>query len=374
MAEVKVETERESYDIHIGAGGLSRLGLLLPGKKTGQQALVVTDTNVGALYGAKTLELLGQAGIRAELITVPPGEDSKSAKTAMALYTKAITQGLDRKSFIVALGGGVVGDLAGFIAATYLRGIPFVQVPTSLLAQVDSSVGGKVAINHELGKNLIGAFYQPVLVLIDTDVLTTLPERELYAGLAEVIKYGIIGNRSFFSFLTEKAEAILAREESALTEIIALSCRTKAEIVGKDEREEGIRITLNFGHTIGHAIEACTGFERYNHGEAVAIGMHGAMLLSRHMGLCGAEDVTAVRELLLRYRLPIYAPGCREDELMAFIQRDKKVTLGKVNWVLVKNIGETVVTDNVPEDMVRQTLTELTAPERGRAEGFTHDG
>lgn len=360
MAEVSVALGSDSYDIYIGPGIMERLSELAGRQKFSRKALLITDEHVDSLYGSKVLAILQQAGFQAEIAVVEAGEDSKSAETAMKLYTAAITQGLDRKSPIVALGGGVVGDLAGFIAATYMRGIPFIQIPTTLLSQVDSSVGGKVAINHKLGKNLIGAFYQPRFVLIDTTVLDTLPERELLAGMAEVIKYGIISNKQFFDFLARNQEKIMAKDQSALIEVIQSSCRIKADIVSQDERETGVRIILNFGHTIGHAVEGSTGFSRYNHGEAVAIGMHGAMLISHRLGLCPREAVDTVKNLLLRYGLPVTAPGCQVADLLEFINRDKKAVGGKINWVLAKGIGEVLVADDVPEGIVIQVLAELT--------------
>ena len=280
-------------------------------------------------------------------------------EVAMQLYTKAIEMGLERQSPILALGGGVVGDLTGFVAATYLRGVPFIQVPTSLLAQVDSSVGGKVAVNHKLGKNLIGAFYQPEFVAIDTGYLDSLPLRELSAGMAEVIKYGVIGDKDFFEFLEDNHSLIMARNANTLVEAIRISCQSKARVVARDERENGQRIILNFGHTIAHAIEADTGFERYNHGEAVAIGMHGAALLSHYLGLCGKECVERLCNLLSKYQLPLTAPGCDIEQLMAFIHRDKKSSGGKVSWVLMQMFGQVIVSNQVPEDLVRRVLAEL---------------
>lgn len=360
MAEVRVDLGQASYDIHIGAGMIEQLSELIGRQKFSRKALLITDEHVASLYGSKVLSILQQAGLQAEIAAVAAGEDSKSIETAMKLYTTAIVQGLDRKSPIIALGGGVVGDLTGFIAATYLRGVPFIQIPTTLLSQVDSSVGGKVAINHELGKNLIGAFYQPCFVLIDTDVLNTLPERELLAGLAEVIKYGVIADNEFFHFLDANKALIMAKDRAALSEVICSSCRIKADIVSQDEREADIRIILNFGHTIAHAIEGSTGFDRYNHGEAVAIGMHGAMLISHYLGLCPRDAVDTVKNLLLSYGLPVTAPGCRVADLFEFINRDKKAVGGKVHWVLVKAIGEVLVSDDVPESIVTQVLNELT--------------
>jgi 3-dehydroquinate synthase len=360
VVEIKVDLGPASYPIYVGAGIVAALGEYMSGHKRSRRMLVISDEQVGRLYGARILKILEDSGFAPELVIVAPGEESKSLEVAMTLYTRAIRGGLDRHSPIIALGGGVVGDLAGFIAATYLRGVPFIQIPTTLLAQVDSGVGGKVAVNHNLGKNLIGAFYQPQLVVIDTDMLTTLPERELIAGMAEVIKYGVIADQDFFGFLQENCRQIAAKNAHALTEIISRSCRIKADVVGDDEREAGRRMILNFGHTIAHAIEGSTGFDRYNHGEAVSIGMHGAALLSRRVGLCSDDAVAMVRDLLLRYGLPVTAPGCQTEAMMEFIHRDKKAVGGQVNWILMRSVGDVCVSHEVPEESVRQVLAELT--------------
>ncbi len=360
MAEVNVSLPAGRYTIHIAPGGLGRLGALVRGLALGDRALVVSDATVAALYGGRAVDALRQAGINADLAVVPPGEDSKALAVAETLYTKAIACGLDRRSPVIAVGGGVVGDLAGFVAATYLRGVPFIQVPTTLLAQVDSSVGGKVAVNHPAGKNLIGAFYQPRLVVADPGCLATLPARELASGLAEVVKHGIIADAAFFAYLEGNSAAILAREPGSLAEIVRRSCEIKAAVVEQDEKESGLRMILNFGHTIGHAIEAATGFARYSHGEAVAVGMHGAARLSSLLGRCGPDTVAAIRALSARFGLPTAAPGCRPEDLLAYLARDKKSIGGAVNWVLTGGIGRAVVTADVPEEAVRQVLDEIT--------------
>ena len=359
MVEVIVDLGERGYSIHIGTGMERRLPGWLAAQGLHSKLLIVSDENVGSLYAKSILSTLLAAGFQAEVFTVRPGEESKSMEVAMQLYTKAIEMGLERQSPILALGGGVVGDLTGFVAATYLRGVPFIQIPTSLLAQVDSSVGGKVAVNHKLGKNLIGAFYQPEFVAIDTGYLDSLPLRELSAGMAEVIKYGVIVDKDFFEFLEDNHSLIMARNANTLVEAIRISCQSKAQVVARDERENGQRIILNFGHTIAHAIEADTGFARYNHGEAVAIGMHGAALLSYYLGLCGKECVERLCKLLLKYQLPLTAPGCDIEQLMAFIHRDKKSSGGKVSWVLMQTFGQVIVSNQVPEDLVRRVLAEL---------------
>lgn len=360
MSAVNVNLPGGGYAIRISPGGLGELGALVRRLLPASRALIVTDDNVAALYGERAAAALRSAGLTAELAVIPPGEESKSLAVAETLYSRAIAAGLDRKSPIIAVGGGVVGDLAGFVAATYMRGVPFVQVPTTLLAQVDSSVGGKVAVNHPAGKNLIGAFYQPRLVVADPAVLATLPVRELATGLAEVAKHGVIADAAFFAWQSGNSAAILAREPAALEAIIRRSCEIKAAVVEQDEQESGLRMILNFGHTIGHALEAATGFARFTHGEAVAVGMCGAARLSSVLGLCGRDTVAEVSALLARFGLPTAAPGCRADDLLAYLARDKKSLGGAVNWVLLADIGRVVVRNDVPEEAVRQVLAELT--------------
>jgi 3-dehydroquinate synthase len=359
VADVSVNLGSSSYHIIIEQHCLDQLDQILHQLKFSGKMLIVSDEHVGSIYGEKIASSLLSAGYHAELFLVQPGEKTKSLKVADQVFTKAITMGLDRKSAIIALGGGVVGDLAGFIAATYLRGIPFIQVPTSLLAQVDSSVGGKVAVNHELGKNLIGAFYQPKVVLIDLNTLTTLPERELYTGLAEVIKYGLIADSGFLQYLNQHTEEVLNRNPSALSYLIQRSCEIKARVVEQDERESSLRMILNFGHTIAHAIEANAGYGKYNHGEAVAIGMHGAALISYYLGLCRQDVPETVRKVLANYRLPLTFSHCCIDEMMDLLIRDKKTIGGKVHWVLLTAIGETTICNHVPDELVYKVLSEL---------------
>jgi 3-dehydroquinate synthase len=277
------------------------------------------------------------------------------------LFTRAIELGLDRKSPVFALGGGVVGDLAGFVAATYMRGVPFVQLPTSLLAQVDSSVGGKVAVNHELGKNLIGAFYQPQAVFMELNYMKSLPQREIYTGLGEIIKYGIIYDAEVFAFLEKNREQVLALEPEALVHMIARSCEIKAAVVSEDEKEAGLRRILNFGHTIAHAIEKETGYVRYNHGEAVATGMVGAAYISRELGLIDETEYNRVREMIARYNLPLQAAGVTVDAMYADIFHDKKTVGGKVTWVLMEKIGQVICRNDVPADVVKKAMEAVRA-------------
>lgn len=356
MREVKVDLGEKSYSIYIGYGLEAELQAFVRGAGFSSQALLITDTNVGPLYGSKVKKLLQAAGLQVEIAQIPAGESSKSLAIAEGLYTKAIELGLDRKSPIFALGGGVVGDLAGFIAATYMRGVPFVQLPTSLLAQVDSSVGGKVAVNHALGKNLIGAFYQPKAVFMDLSLMQTLPKREIYTGLGEIIKYGIIYDKEFFEFLEQNQQAVLNLEPEAATHMIARSCEIKAAVVSQDEQEAGLRRILNFGHTMAHAIEKETGYVRYNHGEAVAIGMVGAADISVQLGLLPAAEAGRVESLCKALCLPVQAQGCTVASMYEDIFHDKKTVGGKVNWVLMTGIGTVVSRNDVPEAVVKQAM------------------
>ncbi|HWR08168.1 3-dehydroquinate synthase [Sporomusa sp.] len=360
MGEVRVSLADHSYTIYIQAAGLKQVGRLMQEMPFSKKALIVTDANVSPLYAGILADSVATAGFIPHILVVEPGEGSKSLATADKVFTKAISIGLDRRSPIIALGGGVIGDLAGFVAATYLRGVPFIQVPTTLLAQVDSSVGGKTAVNHPLGKNLIGAFYQPQLVMIDPLVLDTLPERELKAGLAEVIKYGVIADAGFFDYLTRHADMILKRNPGVLAEVISRCCQLKAAVVAQDERETSVRMILNFGHTIAHAVEGVGGYSEYNHGEAVAIGMYGAALLSSSLGLCSTAASTAVQQLLAAMGLPLTAPGYGINELLGYLARDKKVVDSKVNWVLMQDIGRVTITQDVSEEQIRVVMSQLT--------------
>jgi 3-dehydroquinate synthase len=287
---------------------------------------------------------------------VPDGEAFKSWSTLHDVLTRLLEQKAERATTLIALGGGVVGDLTGFAAAIYQRGIPFVQVPTTLLAQVDSSVGGKTGINHPLGKNMIGAFHQPRAVLIDTDCLTTLPDRELAAGLAEVIKTAAIRDRVFFEWLEENVERLTAREPAALVQAVTQSCRVKAAVVAADERERGERALLNFGHTFGHAIETGVGYGEWLHGEAVAAGMVLAARLSERMGFIAGAEVRRLRTLLERARLPVEAPRLGADRYLELMRHDKKVASGKIRFVLLRGIGDACVSSDVPADNLRSIL------------------
>lgn len=361
MEVVHVGLGDRSYPIYIGWNILHHLGELCAPLGFSKQASIVTNPEVGKLYGEAALSSLRQAGFEAVLLEVPEGEAEKSLKRAEALYRELLRHRMDRRSPLFALGGGVIGDLGGFVAATFMRGIPFVPIPTSLVAQVDSSIGGKVAVNLQEGKNLVGAFYQPRLVLADVNLLKTLPDRELRAGLVEVVKYGIIADKALFECLERNLDAILAKDSRALAHVVKASCRIKARVVEKDEREEGLRAILNFGHTVGHALEALTGYGPLRHGEAVAVGMVVAARLSHRRGLCPRADVERIRELLSRIGLSPALPVHPRDVVEALFY-DKKVREGVLHFVLTEGIGHATVS---PVEDVRELEEVLaTDPER----------
>jgi 3-dehydroquinate synthase len=354
METVNVNLEARSYPILIGKGILSDLGPQLRKQPLTQALAVVTNPEIQNLYGDIVRKSLVDSGFTPHFFVVPTGEETKSLEWAGKLYDFFLEKKLERKSAVIALGGGVVGDLAGFLAATILRGVPFVQVPTTLLAQVDSSVGGKVGINHPLGKNLIGAFHQPILVLADIDTLRSLPGEEFHAGLAEVVKYGIIADEEFFGFLEKHADEILDLEESVLLRIIHRSCEIKAKVVSADEREAGLRAILNYGHTIGHAIEFLAGYGRYKHGEAVAFGMVYAALLAREIGM--SDTVTRQRDLLQRFGLLGNPPELDSDKVINALSHDKKVIDSHLRFVLTEKIGGVTISDEVSIDIVEKVL------------------
>jgi 3-dehydroquinate synthase len=334
-----VELGDRSYAIEIGAPILDLLGLRCVAAGLKGRALVVTDEHVGPLYAEAALAALAQAGIPASLVSVPAGEESKSHTQLIAIYDAALAAGLDRASFVVALGGGVVGDLAGYAAASYLRGIRFVQVPTSLLAMVDSAVGGKTGINLPQGKNLIGAFHQPALVLADCATLRTLPPREWAAGMAEVIKYGVIADPSILDRLEQQSAAELADDDEAVAALVQRSCEIKADVVRQDEREGGLRAILNFGHTLGHAIEQVSGYGVWLHGEAIAMGMvYAARLSERILGFPAAETERLIR-VFQQYQLPVTMPDVSWADLWQAMARDKKKQAGAVGFVLAERLG-----------------------------------
>lgn len=323
---------------------------------TQHKAAIVTNTTVAKLYLDALQASLELSGVKVISIVLADGEEHKNWQTLNQVFDELLAQRCERSTVLIALGGGVVGDITGFAAATYLRGVPYIQVPTTLLAQVDSSVGGKTGINHPLGKNMIGAFYQPRLVLADTKTLDTLPDRELSAGLAEVIKYGLIRDAHFFDWLEASMERLVARDAEALTFVIRRSCEIKAEIVERDERETGVRALLNLGHTFGHAIEAGMGYGKWLHGEAVAAGMVIAAELSARLGFISNGAVERVKAILRKARLPVEAPAMGVERYLQFMSADKKVLAGKMRFVLLRRIGEAFVSDAVPPALLRECL------------------
>ena len=354
MRTLTVNLGSRSYPIHIGAGLLSRSGELLASLLADKKVGIITNPTVGQLYLEPLESSLKEFGLEVSKILLPDGEEHKNLKTLATIYDQLITARFERGSVLIALGGGVVGDLAGFAAATFLRGVPYIQIPTTLLAHVDSSVGGKTGVNHREGKNLIGAFYQPRAVVIDMEVLVTLPRREFLAGMAEVIKYGIIVDSKLFELLEEKLDRIMALDRNLLIEIVAASCADKAMVVEKDETEDDYRAVLNFGHTVGHALEAATGYNRFLHGEAVAIGMAQAAGISRRLGFCDDASMLRMRNLIARTGLPVdFPPGFDLNTLTENIETDKKSFGGKVKFVCCTGIGATRFHRLAPQEIVR---------------------
>jgi 3-dehydroquinate synthase len=351
---LEVDLGDRSYPIYIGRG-LLRDGELVAGGLRGREAFVITNETVAPLWLAPVTAALASA--RCDSLVLPDGERHKNLRTLERIFDALLEQRHSRRTTLFALGGGVVGDMTGFAAACYQRGVDFVQIPTTLLAQVDSSVGGKTAVNHARGKNMIGAFHQPRRVLIDTDVLTTLPEREYAAGLAEVIKYGCIRDADFLAWLEESLDALLARDPDALTHAIGRSCEIKAEVVSEDEREGGVRAILNFGHTFGHAIETHTRYESWLHGEAVAAGMVLAAEFSRRLGALHAEEVERIRRLLGRAGLPTAPPDdLAVERFVELMGVDKKVVDGRLRLVTLETLGRATVLEDVPGGLLEETL------------------
>lgn len=343
METVTVHLGERSYPIHIGADILRHVGELCRPLGLSLRGAVITNPTVGGLYAEAIVTSFAANGFTLTPLEVPDGEEYKSLEWAGHLYRRLLPLGLDRRSPVIALGGGVVGDLAGFVAATFMRGLPYIQVPTSLLAQVDSSVGGKVAVNLPEAKNMVGAFHQPRLVVSDIRLLRTLPPREFRAGLAEVVKYGVIADKAFFEWLEGNLPAILRQEEEVLISLVKTSCQIKAKVVEADEREGGLRAILNFGHTVGHAIEAATGYRQYTHGEAIAIGMVVAAELSHRMGLCSREVPQRVATLLRGIGLPTRLT-IKPETLIESISFDKKIKESTNYFVLTKDLGSVTVT------------------------------
>jgi 3-dehydroquinate synthase len=356
MQTLTVDLGDRSYPIHIGSGLLAQADLILP-HLAQKRVMIVTNTTVAPLYLAQLTATLQAGGVTVAQVVLPDGEAYKNWETLNLIFDALLTDRAERKTTLIALGGGVIGDMTGFAAACYQRGMPFIQIPTTLLSQVDSSVGGKTGINHPLGKNMIGAFYQPKLVLADTDTLKTLPARELSAGLAEVIKYGLIWDAEFLTWLEANIDRLRALDPAAITHAIYRSCEIKAQVVGEDEREGGIRAILNLGHTFGHAIETGMGYGNWLHGEAVAAGMVMAAQTSQRLGWISEADVARTRALVRAAGLPDVAPDLGVDTYMEYMGHDKKVEGGKMRFVLLKKLGEAVITGDVPTDVLNGVLT-----------------
>jgi len=343
----------------MGAGLLARAGELIARTTAPSRVFIITNPAVDRLHGDSLRR--GLSTVSADIILVPPGERQKSLRRAALLYDRLLQSGADRCSAIVAFGGGVIGDLAGFVAATYMRGVPYVQAPTTLLAQVDAAVGGKVAVDHPHAKNLIGAFYQPRVVIADTGVLRTLPAREYRSGLAEVIKHAVIADAELFEWLQLNANAVAAREPAAVMHIVRRSCEIKADVVRRDERESGVRAVLNFGHTVGHALEALGGYRAFRHGEAVAIGMVAAARVSAATGRLSSSDADEIERLLEVYRLPTRISGFSVGQIVTAMRADKKAAFGAPRFVLPLAVGKVEYGAEAPEDAVVRALTDLGA-------------
>lgn len=353
---LEVALEERSYPIHIGPGLLDQEGLLPPFIKQ-KKVVVVSNETVAPLYLSRLCENLARGGISAHSVILPDGERYKTWETLNLIFDALLTERCERNTVLIALGGGVIGDMGGFAAACYQRGMPFIQVPTTLLSQVDSSVGGKTAINHPMGKNMIGAFYQPKLVLADISTLDTLPDRELKAGLAEVIKYGLIRDPEFFDWLEVNLEKLLARDQAALVYAVRRSCANKAEVVAADERESGERALLNLGHTFGHAIETGMGYGEWLHGEAVSAGTLIAAELSHALGWIDAATVTRIERIFVRAGLPVHGPALGVERYVALMSHDKKVQDGKLRLVLLQGIGKAVVSDVATPEQIAAAIT-----------------
>lgn len=355
MQSLEVGLAERSYQIHIGTNLLERFDLLhehIPHKRVN----IVTNTTVAPLYLERISSALEGNGVKVQPIVLPDGEQYKNTDSLNAIYDALLSNRSERNTPLIALGGGVIGDLTGFAAASYLRGVPFIQIPTTLLSQVDSSVGGKTGINHPLGKNMIGAFYQPKVVIADVRTLDTLSDKELRAGLAEVIKYGLIRDLPFLEWLEQNIEKLLQRDTEALQYAIVRSCQNKAAVVGADERESGERALLNLGHTFGHAIENGMGYGVWLHGEAVAAGTIMAADLSMRLGWLTEKDVVRVKELFIKSGLPVIGPQLGTEKYLQLMGLDKKVEGGKIRFILLKTLGHAVITDNVPSDLLKLTL------------------
>ncbi|MEX1138393.1 MAG: 3-dehydroquinate synthase [Bacteroidota bacterium] len=356
--EIRVDLGERSYFVLVGSGMLGNLASLLAREGISGLTVIITDRNVARRYLRPLHRHLSQNGHDVLSVTFPPGETQKSLKTAQQAYTRMLENQIGRTSTVIALGGGVIGDLAGFVAATYQRGIRLVHVPTSLLAQVDSSIGGKTGVNHVLGKNMIGAFHQPKIVVADTDVLRTLPAREIVCGLGEIIKYGVILDEPLFSFVEKNWQRILQCDRETVIHVVARCARLKADLVSRDEKESSVRVILNCGHTVGHALEAAGKYRSFKHGEAVLLGLAAESSIARKLGLLSADDyeriVGLIRQLPLRFRLSV-----KSNLVLSLIGHDKKARNGKNRFVLPVRIGETTIIERVEPTLIREGLNSL---------------
>ena len=364
---ITVNLPENSYQIRITPGGLGQLGKRISELNLGKKVLLVSNPEIFDYYGEIAVKSLHSAGFEVFTHLIPAGEPHKTLESIKQVYDTALLSHLERSSTMIALGGGVIGDMTGFAAATWLRGINFVQVPTSLLAMVDASIGGKTGVNHPQGKNLIGAFHQPKLVLIDPEVLKTLPEREFRAGMAEVIKYGIIWDADLFDQLqkSDRLDSFTSISKELLQTILTRSCQAKAEVVSKDEKEAGLRAILNYGHTVGHAVESLTGYSLVNHGEAVAIGMVIAGKIAVKMNLWDSESAKRQDELISKAGLPTKLPANLDPEaIIETLKSDKKVKAGKVRFILPTKIGNVTITDRVSAEIIREVLADSLSSNR----------
>ncbi len=361
MQHIYVNLGKSNYSIHIEGGSLSRIGNIIKGiLPLSVNAEIVTNDVVGNLYGNIVKNSLEANGIKSNIIEIPDGEEYKSLEWAGNIFDAFVEHKVNRNSAVIALGGGVIGDLAGFVAATFMRGIHFIQVPTTLVAQVDSSIGGKTAVNHPKAKNLIGVFYQPEYVLIDIDVLKSLPEREFRSGLAEVVKHGVIMDKELFEYMETNISKILALDPQSIEQIVARSCKDKVTIIEQDEKEQNIRAILNYGHTIGHGIESVTKYRTFRHGEAISIGMMVASRIAVNRGMLKEENLTRQSNLLKAFGLPTVFPDLDVDNVINAVYLDKKIKeAGKLRFVLPKDIGEAIIIENIEENEVRRAIEEL---------------
>jgi len=358
MTSVRVRLAERSYNVFVEKGALARAADLLPAGLKPTRAFLVSDENVAPLYADAVVGSFKRAGLAVATAVMPPGEREKNLARVEWLYHRMLESGLDRRSLVVALGGGVVGDTAGFAAATFMRGIAVLQIPTTIVAQVDSSVGGKTGVDLGEGKNLVGAFHQPIAVVIDPETLSTLPPREVTAGLAEVVKHGVIRDAAYFARLERLGESLLHMDAETAGEVVLRSVEIKADVVSRDEREEGLRAILNFGHTVGHALEVVTGYSRYLHGEAVSIGMAAAARIAASLRMCGRDVGERIVALSAKVGLPVSPDGVAAADVIASLARDKKAVAGRARFVLPREIGRVEIVDAVEEAVLRKALLE----------------